>query len=103
MKIDAATSAVAHHVKDGAVTFPYAVDARHAVSQHPDEWSWQPWGENGEKLAPVVDIPSEWQDMKPMQRINLAVQLGAERKGLTAAKADEAIQAEVDRREAETE
>lgn len=101
LKIDASMSATAYHINDGAVVFPYAIDAHQAVSHHPKEWSWTPW-EAGEKTKPVVAIPDDWQDMKPSDRIALAMRLtGAERKGLTAAKADEMIEEEVDRRAAE--
>ena len=44
IKIDPTSrSAVAHHINDGPVTFPYAVDAHHAVSSFPMEWSAEPW------------------------------------------------------------
>lgn len=43
MKIDASTSATAHHIVDGAVVFPYAIDAHSAVARHPHEWSMAPW------------------------------------------------------------
>lgn len=43
MKIDAVNAATAHHIVDGAVVFPYAVDAHSAVSRHPHEWSMVPW------------------------------------------------------------
>jgi hypothetical protein len=85
--------------KDTGPQQMYEIDARHAL-RFKDEWSPTPWGKNGEKLEPIVEIPSDWQDLTNQQRIALAVKLGAERKGLTAAKADEVIQAEVDRREA---
>src|SRR6266566_3258433 len=100
LKIDVNRSAVAYHITDGATTFPYAVDAHHAVSAHPKEWSFTPWTKNGEKSEPIIEIPVDWQDLTPIQRINLAASLGETRKGLTASKADEAIQNEVDRREA---
>jgi len=100
LKIDASMSAVAYHKTDGAVTFPYAIDAHQAVSHHPDEWSKTPWLEDGEKSVPTVEIPEGWEDMKPTDRINLAIRLtGAERKGLTAAKADEIIAAEAAKRD----
>lgn len=41
-------SKTAHHIDDGAVVFPYAVDAHSAVSRFPDEWSFTPW--TGERL-----------------------------------------------------
>ena len=43
LKIQENNSAVAYHVVDGAVTFPYAIDAMQAVSAHPSEWSASPW------------------------------------------------------------
>jgi len=36
-------SAVAYHIVDGAVRFPYAVDAQQAVGAHPLEWRDTPW------------------------------------------------------------
>ena len=49
IKIDTNQSAVAYHIVDGAVTFPYAIDAHHAVSNFPLEWSETPW--NTEDMA----------------------------------------------------
>jgi hypothetical protein len=43
LKIEVNNSATAYHIVEGAVLFPYAVDARHAVSQHPKEWKATPW------------------------------------------------------------
>lgn len=43
LKIEVNNSATAYHIVDGAVVFPYAVDARHAVSTHPSEWKDSPW------------------------------------------------------------
>src|SRR6185295_18995306 len=43
LKIDADQSATAYHINDGAVRFPYAVDAMQACSAHPGEWSMTPW------------------------------------------------------------
>lgn len=86
-----------YHVEDGPKQM-YPIDASHAL-QFKHEWSATPWGKDGEKSVPIVEIDSDWQDLSNQQRIALAVKLGAERKGLTAAKADEVIQAEVDRRE----
>lgn len=46
LKIDPNSSAVtAYHVNDGPVRFPYAVDAQHAISHHPLEWSDTPWSQ----------------------------------------------------------
>jgi hypothetical protein len=43
LKIAPPPPRIAYHVDDGAFEFPYVVDARMAVGQHPDEWSWHPW------------------------------------------------------------
>lgn len=43
IKIDSNMSAVAYHIVDGPVDFPYAVDAQSAVGRHPLEWSMLPW------------------------------------------------------------
>lgn len=101
MKIDSSMSATAYHIETGAFLFPYAIDAHSAVSRFPKEWSFTPWGKDGAPTAAVIEIPADWEEMGPQKRIALAVQMGAERKGLTAAKADEVILAEVERREAE--
>jgi hypothetical protein len=102
IKIDAASAKVAYHVEDGAMTFPYAVDAHSAVSRFPNEWSFTPWSKDGGRTAPVVEIPPDWQDQSPSSRIALALALSGEpRKGMTAAKADDIILAEVERREEE--
>lgn len=85
-----------YHKEQGAVAM-YHIDATHAL-KFKDEWSETPW-KGGEPSDPVIEIPSDWQDLSANQRINLAIKLGAERKGLTGAKADEVIQAEVEKRE----
>lgn len=43
LKIDDNHSATAFHINDGATLFPYALDARSAISTHPMEWSDKPW------------------------------------------------------------
>jgi hypothetical protein len=43
VKIEANMSAVAHHIIDGPVTFPYAIDAHSAISRFPNEWNAKPW------------------------------------------------------------
>lgn len=43
LKIEVNNSATAYHIVDGAVLFPYAVDARHAIGLHPLEWKATPW------------------------------------------------------------
>jgi hypothetical protein len=86
-----------YHVEDGPAAM-YEVDARHALRFN-KEWSETPWSGTGEKAIPIVEIPDDWQDLKSSERISLAVSLGAKRPGLTAAKADDVIAAEVERRE----
>jgi hypothetical protein len=53
---DAGTSAIAHHIVDGAVTFAYAIDAHHAVSRFPREWSFTPWRAVDVDMTPLVVI-----------------------------------------------
>jgi hypothetical protein len=45
LKIEPNNSATAYHVNDGAVLFPYAVDAQQAVSRFPGEWRATPWSQ----------------------------------------------------------
>lgn len=100
MKIEVNQPTTAYHKEFGPTNFAYGVDAHSAVRQHPKEWSFTPWAEDGKPSAPVVAIPLDWQDQTPSARINLALQISGEpRKGMTAAKADEIILAEVERRE----
>jgi hypothetical protein len=46
---------VVYHVVGGPVTFPFATDAKHAVSRFPSEWSRTPWPV---APAPVDDNPT---------------------------------------------
>lgn len=67
IKTSANQSAVIHHVIDGPVTFPYAVDAHSAVSRFPAEWSLEPWSRDAEVKAreaagqPVEELTPEEQ------------------------------------------
>jgi hypothetical protein len=67
IKISANQSMVAHHIIDGPVTFPYAVDAHSAISRFPHEWSKEPWSREAEVKAreaagqPVPEITAEEQ------------------------------------------
>lgn len=45
LKIDTNQSATAFHINTGATLFPYAIDAQHAISNHPLEWSDSPWSQ----------------------------------------------------------
>lgn len=51
LKLDTNMAAVAHHIVDGPVTFPYAVDAQSAISRFPDEWSELPWSQQDAAAA----------------------------------------------------
>lgn len=74
IQINTDMSAVAYHVVDGPVTFQYAIDATHAVSSHPNEWSATPWSqaaaaaarskleEQGVSLAPAIELSPEDQE-----------------------------------------
>lgn len=74
LQINTDMSAIAYHIVDGPVTFQYAVDAQHAVSSHPNEWSSTPWSqedaaasrakleEQGVTLAPAVELSPEDQE-----------------------------------------
>jgi hypothetical protein len=97
MAISKAATRTIYHIENGPASL-YHVDANHAL-RFKDEWSATPWKSNGEKAEPIVEIPADWQDQSAHQRIGLAVNLGAERKGLTASKDDDFILEEIERRE----
>lgn len=84
---------VVYHKETGAVEM-YAIDATHAVSAHPKEWSYEPWdGSEGVERPdgqPRAVIPNGWVDLPPSQKIQLAKDLGAE-KVKSGAQADEFI------------
>jgi hypothetical protein len=96
MAVAKAATRTIYHKEQGAVSM-YHVDARHAL-RFKDEWSETPWKKDGSKAEPTIEIPEDWADQSAHERIALAVKLGAERRGLTAAKADEVILAEVEAR-----
>jgi hypothetical protein len=89
LKIDTNQSVVAYHIADGAVTFNYAVDARHAVSAHPNEWSMTPWSNEDAEAAraklrdqgrPVPEPePLSPEDQAALDEHNAAVAAAAER------------------------
>lgn len=95
-----AAQKVIYHKELGPSPPMYLVDARMAVKLHPNEWSDTPWEKKTEKVAamPAVKIPDEWRAMNAYERIALAADLGAKRFGLSAAKADEWIEAELAKR-----
>lgn len=86
INIDSNRSAVAYHIVEGPVTFPYAVDAQSAIGRHPLEWSADPWNAEGaaasrKRLAEQYDRDAEiaksrglpppakpvWIDAEPVQ------------------------------------
>jgi hypothetical protein len=89
LKIDTNQSAIAHHVFDGAVVFPYAIDAHMAVANHPLEWSETPWssedtarsrkllGERGVPLPEEVEMSEE--DRAALDQYNADVAAAKER------------------------
>lgn len=94
LKIDTNQSAIAFHINDGAVRFPYAIDATHAISSHPLEWSDMPWtaeraaaaraklNERNEEegLAPLADpAPLSDADQAALDEHNKAVAAASER------------------------
>jgi hypothetical protein len=101
LKIDANNSATAFHINDGAKLFPYALDARSAISTHPLEWSDKPWTPEaasaarqqlhdraaaeakarGEPVpaAPPAPLPLSPEDQKALDEHNTAVAEAAKR------------------------
>jgi hypothetical protein len=89
LKIDTNQSVVAYHIVDGAVTFNYPVDAQHAVSSHPNEWSATPWSQEDAAAArdklkadgrPVADPePLSPEDQAELDAYNKAVAEASER------------------------
>jgi hypothetical protein len=110
LKIDTNHSVVAYHIVDGATRFNYAVDAQHAVSAHPNEWSATPWSSEDadaarKKLAddgrPVPEPePLSPEDQAALDEHNKAVAEAAARlqayKDKKAAEKAEADQAAMD-------
>jgi hypothetical protein len=83
LKIEVNNSATAYHIIDGAVLFPYAVDARHAIGTHPAEWKATPWSAEDtaaarrEAGAPEVELSPE--DQAALDEHNRAVEEANER------------------------
>jgi hypothetical protein len=71
LKIDTNQSAVAFHVNDGAQLFTYAVDARHAISNHPLEWSDKPWSREDADAARAALRDRYQRDVEDAQARNL--------------------------------
>lgn len=107
---DAARSAVASRPssprttrpRDGARPAATPEEKKAAIRAQMSALQAQLDGIEGDK-SDAVEIPDGWEKLKPEQRINLARRLGAPVKGTGAAKADEVIQAEVDKRAAASE
>lgn len=87
------THKTAYHKVDGAVSM-HSIDAHHAVSAFPKEWSFKPWddseGANQVNGEPRAVVPNDWVDLKPSDKIKLARELGA-KDIRSAAQADEFI------------
>jgi hypothetical protein len=89
LQIDPNQPVVAYHIVDGAVQFNYAVDARHAVSSHPNEWSMTPWSSDDAEAAraklkaegrPVAEPePLSPEDQAALDEYNANVAAAAER------------------------
>jgi membrane protein involved in colicin uptake len=94
LKIDTNQSATAYHVTTGAFLFPYAVDAQHAISAHPLEWSETPWARadadasrkrlneqnKADGLPPIAEpAPLSPEDQKALDEHNKAVAEAAKR------------------------
>lgn len=84
LKIEANGSAVAHHITGGAHLFPYAVDATHAISNHPLEWKDSPWSQADAAAARTkLDLPAAAplspEDQAALDEHNKAVAAAAKR------------------------
>src|SRR5882757_595511 len=84
LKIEANGSAVAHHITGGAHLFPYAVDATHAISNHPLEWKDSPWSQADAAAArSKLDLPAATplspEDQAALDEHNKAVEAAAKR------------------------
>lgn len=106
LKIDENMSATAYHITEGATVFPYAIDAQHAISSHPKEWSATPWSleemeaARGKAGLPEIEVTAE--EREAIEEHARAVaeanqRLEARRQKLAAEKA-EADQVEADER-----
>lgn len=115
LKIDTNQSATAYHITQGAVLFPYAIDAQHAISAHPLEWSDAPWSRadadaSRQRLAenakanglppPPEPEPLSEEDQAAIDEHNKAVAEAAERlaayRAKKAAESEEAAQIAAD-------
>lgn len=105
LKIDTNQSVVAYHIVDGPTTFAYAVDATHAISSHPNEWSMTPWSTDDAAAAraklkadgrPVPEPePLSPEDQAALDEHNAAVAAAAERlEAYRRKKAEEKAEAE---------
>lgn len=107
LKIDTNQSATAFHINDGAVLFPYAVDAQFAISHHPLEWSEKPWppeaaAASREKLGLAAAAALSPEDQAALDAHNKTVAESAARlkayqdkKSKEQAEADQAAQDEL--------
>ncbi|SEE52035.1 hypothetical protein [Bradyrhizobium lablabi] len=115
LKIDTNQSATAFHINTGATVFPYAIDAQHAISAHPLEWSDVPWSRDAADAArkrlaenaeanglppPREPEPLSEEDQAAIDEHNKAVEAAAERlaayRAKKAAENEEAAQVAAD-------
>jgi hypothetical protein len=85
IKIDSHMSATAFHIRDGATLFPYAIDAQHAVSNHPGEWRMTPWS-----AADTIAARNESGDQE--QSLTAEEQVAIEEHAKVVAEANERLQ-----------
>jgi hypothetical protein len=67
----------AYHIRDGAFTFQFIADFRHAITRHPNEWSREPW--------PAQDpgtVTSGRDDARALDMTPLVVIVGADKGGV---------------------
>jgi hypothetical protein len=76
----------------------YQADAANAVTNHPKEWSYEPWGEDEPHEFAGVYLPPDWRDLPTQKRRALAMSLGAP-STVKANEADDFIATEAERRE----
>lgn len=98
MKIENNQPVVAYHIVDGATAFNYAIDARHAVSSHPNEWSETPWSADDAEVArkrladagkPLPEpAPLSPEDQAALDEYNATVAAAKERLAARQAKID---------------
>lgn len=70
---------IAYHKTDGPVEM-YTINAREAVTNHPDEWSFQPWTKR-QASDEVERLPKEDVEHSENLPVNRAVKVTTEKDG----------------------